>query len=528
MGWSDKYKKSINCNNPKGFSQKAHCAGRKIRKENMKLSELKEVIKQVIEARGPSRGFNKLASAYQKEALKHQSMVKDQKRLASAFVAEKDPKKKEKAKKAIIDHHHKVKAQEKKMKDAERDMLKGLDNEKIDLNEKKVSISDILKAVKKGKFPLTINAKMLGKVVKTGTIMSPKEAPAAFMMLQGAYPRADISIVDYRKKEIFSSPPLKENNLNELLKELNISKDDMEKLHKDGEVEIDGEKVTFQNEGSMDWEKNFKWANDKELKVISKFIFMNPKGIDGVIKMSKHKPSDFKKTIQKAAKAGLYKESINEAMAFVVMYKKKNNKQSEVAFTSEKDAKKFLKDKGGKGKIVRKNVKGNMKTPSGQPLKFKVLNEGPSREEFRIAAMAIRKQAKFRNVSPEQAIQDQLNALKLLQRYIKKGDVKKYTGMNLSENFEIGKVYPNPYHTAFKSPEQIIKEADDHEVGMGLSALKSSVRSAKVIYDNIKKRDIEELEGWVQEKLTLASDYLKNVADYMEDLEEYDKDGTNN
>jgi hypothetical protein len=27
--WSNKYKKSINCNNPKGFSQKAHCAGRK-------------------------------------------------------------------------------------------------------------------------------------------------------------------------------------------------------------------------------------------------------------------------------------------------------------------------------------------------------------------------------------------------------------------------------------------------------------------------------------------------------------------
>tara|TARA_B100000902_G_scaffold374730_1_gene403976 strand:+ start:3161 stop:3712 length:552 start_codon:yes stop_codon:yes gene_type:complete len=27
--WSDKYKKSINCSNPKGFSQKAHCAGKK-------------------------------------------------------------------------------------------------------------------------------------------------------------------------------------------------------------------------------------------------------------------------------------------------------------------------------------------------------------------------------------------------------------------------------------------------------------------------------------------------------------------
>jgi len=27
--WSDKYKKSINCDNPKGFSQKAHCQGKK-------------------------------------------------------------------------------------------------------------------------------------------------------------------------------------------------------------------------------------------------------------------------------------------------------------------------------------------------------------------------------------------------------------------------------------------------------------------------------------------------------------------
>jgi hypothetical protein len=30
--WSKKYKKSINCNNPKGFSQKAHCEARKKRK----------------------------------------------------------------------------------------------------------------------------------------------------------------------------------------------------------------------------------------------------------------------------------------------------------------------------------------------------------------------------------------------------------------------------------------------------------------------------------------------------------------
>jgi hypothetical protein len=28
-GWSAEYKRSINCNRPKGFSQKAHCQGRK-------------------------------------------------------------------------------------------------------------------------------------------------------------------------------------------------------------------------------------------------------------------------------------------------------------------------------------------------------------------------------------------------------------------------------------------------------------------------------------------------------------------
>jgi len=36
--WSDKYKKSIDCNNPKGFSQKAHCQGKK-KNETMKIEE---------------------------------------------------------------------------------------------------------------------------------------------------------------------------------------------------------------------------------------------------------------------------------------------------------------------------------------------------------------------------------------------------------------------------------------------------------------------------------------------------------
>ena len=47
--WSDKYKKSINCNNPKGFSQKAHCAGRKKQESMMNIKSLvKETIKEVV------------------------------------------------------------------------------------------------------------------------------------------------------------------------------------------------------------------------------------------------------------------------------------------------------------------------------------------------------------------------------------------------------------------------------------------------------------------------------------------------
>ena len=248
MAWSDKYKKSINCNNPKGFSQKAHCAGRKKRNEmKLKISQLKEVIKRMVEARGPSRGFNKLATTYQKEALKHQGMVKDQKRLAAAFVAEKDPKKKEKAKKAIIAHHKKVQDQEKKMKRAEREMLTGLDKEKIEMNE------------------IT-----LGKLAKK-------------------YPKSKDKFID----AFFA---LMKNNYGPTFK---------------------------------DFEKDKKYRN-----AIGK-VWDNQHGV---------------------------KESINE---------------------------------------------------------------GPSTEEKRIAMLAVRKQAKYRNVDLASAIQDQINALKELQRDVKRGKIKK-------------------------------------------------------------------------------------------------------
>jgi hypothetical protein len=47
--WSEKYKRSIDCSHPKGFSQKAHCQGRKKTEEEiMKEEQLKEAIKKLV------------------------------------------------------------------------------------------------------------------------------------------------------------------------------------------------------------------------------------------------------------------------------------------------------------------------------------------------------------------------------------------------------------------------------------------------------------------------------------------------
>ena len=42
MGWSEKYKKSIDCDNPKGFSQRAHCQGRKKKMKEETLDYMSE------------------------------------------------------------------------------------------------------------------------------------------------------------------------------------------------------------------------------------------------------------------------------------------------------------------------------------------------------------------------------------------------------------------------------------------------------------------------------------------------------
>ena len=47
--WSKKYKDSINCNHPKGFSQKQHCKyGRKIKKVSKGLKKTKKIMFTIV------------------------------------------------------------------------------------------------------------------------------------------------------------------------------------------------------------------------------------------------------------------------------------------------------------------------------------------------------------------------------------------------------------------------------------------------------------------------------------------------
>ena len=85
-----------------------------------------------------------------------------------------------------------------------------------------------------------------------------------------------------------------------------------------------GGKGVKEGVNEQSWHKDFKGYSDKELKVISKFIMLNDKGIDGVIKMSKKK--DFKPLIKKMAQKGLH-EGLDDLKALPKDLKKSIKKK---------------------------------------------------------------------------------------------------------------------------------------------------------------------------------------------------------
>lgn len=61
------------------------------------------------------------------------------------------------------------------------------------------------------------------------------------------------------------------------------------------------------------------------------------------------------------------------------------------------------------------------------------------------------------------------------------------------------------------------KDRSDHEVEMARSDLYNAAKNAKQVYDMIKDISEEQgLEGWVQEKIIKANDYLNTIREYLE------------
>lgn len=58
----------------------------------------------------------------------------------------------------------------------------------------------------------------------------------------------------------------------------------------------------------------------------------------------------------------------------------------------------------------------------------------------------------------------------------------------------------------------------DHEVEMARSDILATIKNAKALYELLQNRSEEEgLEGWVQEKIIKASDYLNAVKEYYDE-----------
>jgi hypothetical protein len=184
---------------------------------------------------------------------------------------------------------------------------------------------------------------------------------------------------------------------------------------------------------------------ERSINAISKLQQRNIENIASALefyKKNKHtdKKEPFIKLLKKLGKekaalakeldmkvSGMYKnaeykgESVNEGSDIYI-----NNRIQITKFSGGKDGKLIQinapKIQGSGDHIIMKidDFKKMLKKSSNLLKQVQEsVNEGPSSEEKRIAMLAVKKQAKYRNVSLSQAIQDQINALEELKRQYK-------------------------------------------------------------------------------------------------------------
>ena len=67
-----------------------------------------------------------------------------------------------------------------------------------------------------------------------------------------------------------------------------------------------------------------------------------------------------------------------------------------------------------------------------------------------------------------------------------------------------------------KTVSKQLKEVDDSQVPMTYASLERAKKYSEAIYRKMKERDVQDVDGWVFAKITLAEDYLKSVYGYFD------------
>jgi len=90
----------------------------------------------------------------------------------------------------------------------------------------------------------------------------------------------------------------------------------------------------------------------------------------------------------------------------------------------------------------------------------------------------------------------------------------KYQNSEISENskLEIKKIVSEEIARV----KRHLKEVDDSQVPMAYASLEKSKEYSEMIYQKMKESDVQDVDGWVFAKLTLAEDYLKSVFVYLD------------
>ena len=103
-----------------------------------------------------------------------------------------------------------------------------------------------------------------------------------------------------------------------------------------------------------------------------------------------------------------------------------------------------------------------------------------------------------------------LNKLENLMNELK----LKYQNAEISENskLEIKKIVSEEIARV----KRHLKEVDDSQVPMAYASLEKSKEYSEMIYQKMKESDVQNVDGCVFAKLTLAEDYLKSVFVYLD------------